>query len=83
MGHKTGWLALGSGLAGGADVILIPEIPYDIQVVAEAIRNRSKAGKRFSIIALSEGAFSRDDFEMQQKVKEGDGKGYPIRLAPE
>jgi len=75
MGHKTGWLALGSGLAGGADVILIPEIPYDIQVVAEAIKNRSKAGKRFSIIALSEGAFSRDDFEMQEKVRAGGGKG--------
>jgi 6-phosphofructokinase 1 len=66
---------LGSGLAGGADVILIPEIPYDIQVVAEAIRNRSKAGKRFSIIALSEGAFSRVDHEMQQSLKEGNGQG--------
>ena len=75
MGHKAGWLALGSGLAGGADVILIPEIPYNIQVVAEAIRNRSRAGKRFSIIALSEGAFSRDDHEMQQMVKNRDGKG--------
>lgn len=75
MGHKTGWLALGSGLAGGADVILIPEIPYDIQVVAEAIRNRSKAGKRFSIIALSEGAYSRTDHEMQQSVKDGNGLG--------
>jgi len=75
MGHRAGWLALGSGLAGGADVILIPEIPYDIQVVAEAIRNRSKAGKRFSIIALSEGSFSRDDHEMQQIVRDGDEKG--------
>jgi len=71
MGHKTGWLALGAGLAGGADVILIPEIPYDIQIVAEAIRNRSKAGKRFSIIALSEGAFSNDDYEMQLALKNG------------
>ncbi len=75
MGHKTGWLALGAGLAGGADVILIPEIPYDIQIVAEAIRNRSKAGKRFSIIALSEGAFSIADHEMQQIVRDGDGQG--------
>ncbi len=75
MGHKTGWLALGAGLAGGADVILIPEIPYDIQVVAEAIRNRSKAGKRFSIIALSEGAFSREDYEIKQAANSKESTG--------
>jgi 6-phosphofructokinase 1 len=56
MGHNTGWLALGAGIAGGADVILIPEIPYDIDAVAEAIRQRHRKGSSFSIIAVSEGA---------------------------
>ncbi len=60
MGHNTGWLALGSGVAGGADVILIPEIPYDIDEVANAILQRSRGGKRFSIVAVSEGAMSVD-----------------------
>ena len=43
MGHRAGWLALGAGIAGGADVILIPEIPYDVGMIAEAIRRRSRA----------------------------------------
>ncbi|NPV85706.1 MAG: ATP-dependent 6-phosphofructokinase [Anaerolineae bacterium] len=61
MGHNTGWLALGAGIAGGADVILIPEIPYDVRQVAEAILRRSRGGKRFSIVAVSEGALSIED----------------------
>lgn len=61
MGHRSGWLALGAGIAGGADVILIPEIPHDIHIVAEAIRRRSRQGKQFSIVALSEGAVSKED----------------------
>ena len=61
MGHRAGWLALGAGIAGGADVILIPEIPYDPQRVAEAIRDRARAGKRFSIVVVAEGAMSADD----------------------
>ena len=60
MGHNAGWLALGSGLAGGADVILIPEVPYNIEIVAESIRQRSRSGKRFSIVAVSEGAMSSE-----------------------
>ncbi len=60
MGHNAGWLALGSGIAGGADVILIPEIPYDVEKVAAAIRNRRRAGKAFSIVAVAEGAISQD-----------------------
>jgi 6-phosphofructokinase 1 len=60
MGHNTGWLALGAGIAGGADVILIPEIPYNIQVVADAINRRARGGKRFSIVAVSEGALSAE-----------------------
>ena len=60
MGHNAGWLALGSGIAGGADVILIPEIPYDIDAVAEAIRQRHRKGASFSIVAVSEGAVPRE-----------------------
>jgi 6-phosphofructokinase 1 len=60
MGHRAGWLALGAGIAGGADVILIPEIAYDVEVVAEAIRQRSVSGKRFSIVAVAEGATSKE-----------------------
>lgn len=63
MGHNAGWLALGAGLAGGADVILIPELPYDVQVVAEAIRQRQRRGAGFSIVAVSEGALSKEDAE--------------------
>ena len=72
MGHNAGWLALGSGLAGGADVILIPEIPYDTQRIGEAILERSRGGKRFSIVAVSEGAMCKEDalvFEELQKAK--------------
>ena len=68
MGHNTGWLALGAGLAGGADVILIPEIPYSIKSVAEAIRRRSRGGKGFSIVAVSEGAMSIEDHEALEKL---------------
>jgi 6-phosphofructokinase 1 len=56
MGHRAGWLALGAGIAGGADVILIPEIPYDVDTIAEAIRKRRKQGSNFSIVAVAEGA---------------------------
>jgi 6-phosphofructokinase 1 len=73
MGHRTGWLALGAGLAGGADVILIPEIPYDIKVVAESIKNRSRSGKSFSIVAVAEGALSKNQHlqmrELEEKLK--------------
>jgi len=58
MGHRAGWLALGAGIAGGADVILIPEIPYDVDSVAAAIKRRSRGGKPFSIVAVAEGAIS-------------------------
>ncbi len=60
MGHNTGWLALGAGIAGGADVILIPEIPYNVEKVAEAILHRYKGGKHFSIVAVSEGAMNEE-----------------------
>jgi 6-phosphofructokinase 1 len=60
MGHRAGWLALGAGIAGGADVILIPEIPYSVKQIAKAIRRRSQRGTNFSIVAIAEGALSRD-----------------------
>jgi len=56
MGRTAGWLALGAGVAGGGDVILIPEIPYRIESICEAIRERVRRGKHFSIIVVSEGA---------------------------
>lgn len=61
MGHKVGWLALGAGIGGGADVVLIPEIPYSADTVAEAILRRVRRGKRFSIVAVAEGAVAKDD----------------------
>jgi len=61
MGHRAGWLALGAGLAGGADVILIPEIPYNVKKIVTAIQRRSRHGTNFSIVAVAEGALSRDD----------------------
>ena len=61
MGHRAGWLTLGSGIAGGADVILIPEIPYDVEKISDAIKRRSRNGTNFSIVAVAEGAMSRDD----------------------
>ena len=75
MGHNAGWLALGSGIAGGADVILIPEMPYDVEKIADAIRKRSHGGKNFSIVAVSEGALSREEYrDTQASGKEGDKK---------
>lgn len=61
MGHNAGWLALGAGIAGGADVILLPELPYDVESIASAVRARSRGGKNFSIICVSEGAMSREE----------------------
>ena len=61
MGHRAGWLALGAGLAGGADVVLIPEIPYDVEKIAAAIRRRSHHSTNFSIVAVAEGAMSLED----------------------
>ena len=69
MGHNAGWLALGAGIAGGADVILIPEIPYDAEAVAEAIRQRSRTGSRFSIVAVSEGSMSRQQAANLQEAQ--------------
>lgn len=67
MGNKAGWLTLYSGVAGGADIILIPEIPYDIEKVAAAVDSRAKAGKGFSIIAVAEGAMDIEEAKMKKK----------------
>lgn len=74
MGHRAGWLALGAGLGGGADVILIPEIPYDAERVAEAIVNRNRAGKNFSIVAVAEGAMSTGQAETVAKLAQAKEK---------
>lgn len=80
MGHKVGWLTLHAGIAGGADVILIPEIPYDINKVVEAVKKRQKAGKRFTIIAVAEGAISKENAALTKKElkeKKKNGEIYP------
>ena len=68
MGHKVGWLTLYAGIASGADVILIPEIPYDINKVIGAINKRTKAGKGFTILAVAEGAISKEDSSLTKKA---------------
>ena len=70
MGHRAGWLALGAGIAGGADVILLPEIPYSIDSVTDAILQRKKNGKNFSIVAVAEGAMSLDEVEQMRAAEE-------------
>lgn len=78
MGHHSGWIALYSGVAGGADIILIPEIPYDINRIAEVIKRREKKGKRFSIVVVSEGARPKGGkVVIQRIVKESTD---PVRL---
>jgi len=67
MGHKVGWLPLNAGIAGGADIILIPEIPYDIDKVVKKIKERHENGSRFTILAVAEGAISKEDAELPKK----------------
>ena len=80
MGRYAGWIALESAIAGGADVALIPEIPYDIEKVVEKINNRRANGKKFSIVVVSEGAKPKDG-DITVKRTLDDGKGLDnIRL---
>ncbi|MDD3339265.1 MAG: ATP-dependent 6-phosphofructokinase [Lachnospiraceae bacterium] len=67
MGHKVGWLTLHAGVAGGADIILIPEIPYDTEKIIDALNKRTKEGKRFTILAVAEGAISKEDAVLTKK----------------
>jgi 6-phosphofructokinase 1 len=78
MGRHAGWLALYAGLAGGGDIILIPEIPYDIRKVCERVLERSRKGKRFSIVVVAEGARPRGGKEtVSQIIKDSPD---PVRL---
>lgn len=67
MGHKVGWLTLYAGVASGADIILLPEIPYDDDKIIDAIKKRQKAGKGFTILAVAEGAISKKDAKLSKK----------------
>jgi len=79
MGRDAGWLTLNAGIASGADVILIPEIPYDINKVAEVIDERRKKGRRFSIVACAEGAVSATDSKLSEEEnrKKKESSAYP------
>ena len=78
MGHKTGWLSLYAGVAGGGDIILIPEIPYDIKAIGRHLTERSRSGKGFSIVVVAEGALSVEEARMDKKER----KKYRESLAP-
>lgn len=69
MGNKAGWLTLYAGVAGGADVVLLPEIPYELDNVVKAVEQRAKGGKSFSIIAVAEGAMTKAEAAMKKKER--------------
>ena len=77
MGHKVGWLTLSAGIAGGADVILLPEIPYDIDKVAKCLNDRIKKGKKFSILAVAEGAISKEEAALTKKERKKARENFP------
>lgn len=81
MGNKAGWLTLYSGIAGGADVILIPEIPYDIERVAKVVETRASAGKGFSILAVAEGAMDKEEAKLKKKEREAKRAASPITVS--
>lgn len=81
MGHKVGHICLAAGIASGADVILLPEIPYDIEKIADAIKQREIAGKKFTIIACAEGALSKAEASLtkkQYKLKVAAREGHSV-----
>ncbi|MCL2761650.1 MAG: 6-phosphofructokinase [Treponema sp.] len=87
MGHKVGWLALYAGVAGGSDVILIPEIPYDIKAIGRHLEHRAKSGKTYSIVAVAEGALSLEEAKMdkheRKKYRAENGPSIAHRLTRE
>ncbi|MDR0944330.1 MAG: 6-phosphofructokinase [Ruminococcus sp.] len=83
MGNKTGWLTLYSGIAGGADVIIIPECPYEIKKIIEAVRARASRGRGFSIIAVAEGAFDKDEAKLKRKDRLRQREESGIKTASE
>ncbi|MDR2952780.1 MAG: 6-phosphofructokinase [Treponema sp.] len=78
MGHKAGWLALYAGVAGGGDVILIPEIPYDVKAIGRHLEKRARSGKTFSIVVAAEGALSVKEAQMDKKER----KKYRLENGP-
>jgi phosphofructokinase-like protein len=78
MGRNSGWIALHSGIASGGDIILIPEIPYDIDKVVAKVKDRNKRGKRFTIIVVAEGAKPKDGKVVVQRVIKASPD--PVRL---
>ncbi len=81
MGHKAGWLGLYAGIAGGGDVILLPEIPYDINAVAAKIMERRDAGKSFSIVIVAEGALSKAEALLTKKEFKKSRQEMPYSIA--
>ncbi len=88
MGHKAGWLALYAGIAGGGDVIIIPEIPYDMNKITQHIKEREQEGKPFSIVVVAEGALSvrqaslsKKDLKKTQKDERASSVGYTVAAA--
>jgi 6-phosphofructokinase 1 len=87
MGHKAGWLALYAGVAGGGDVILIPEIPYDVKAIGRHLEERATSGKTFSIVVVAEGALSTEEAKMdkrdRKKYRAENGPSVAYRVARE
>nr|AFK83725.1 6-phosphofructokinase [uncultured bacterium 35A20] len=87
MGHKAGWLSLYAGVAGGGDVILIPEIPYDVKVIADHLEKRFRYGKTFSVVVVAEGAMSVKEAAMEKKdrkkYRQENGPSAAYRVARE
>ena len=81
MGRFAGWIALESAISGGADVALIPEIPYDINKAAEAVIKRKNDGKRFSIVVVSEGAKPKGGEASTYEANIGEGTGVAVKFA--
>ncbi len=81
MGHKVGWITLYAGMAGGADIILIPELPYDTDKVIKALEKRNKEGKDFSILAVAEGAISKEDAALSKKERKAKKAASPYPSA--
>jgi len=80
MGNKAGWVTLFAGMAGGADVILLPEIPYSLSSVLGVIKKRNQIGKRASIIAIAEGAVTKEEAAIPQKERKPEGRSSGSRL---
>lgn len=78
MGHNSGWLTLGAGIAGGADIILIPEIPYHIEKISHAVLDRVQNKKRFSLIAISDGAISSENARFFEDARKASLRNRPV-----